>query len=55
MTDKALSDELGISTRQFKCWRDELALMQISIRMSENAQSLMPIPHPLITQSIISR
>ena len=27
MTDKAVCDELGISTRQFKRWRDELALL----------------------------
>ena len=26
MTDKAVCDELGTSTRQFKRWRDELAL-----------------------------
>jgi transposase-like protein len=28
MTDKAVCDELGISTRQFKRWRDELALLR---------------------------
>ena len=27
MTDKAVCDELGISTRQFGRWRDELALL----------------------------
>ncbi len=27
MTDKAVCDELGISTRQFRRWRDELALL----------------------------
>ena len=27
MTDRAVCDELGISTRQFKRWRDELALL----------------------------
>jgi transposase len=27
MTDKAVCDELGISTCQFKQWRDELALL----------------------------
>ena len=27
MTDKAVCDELGISTRQFKRWRDEVALL----------------------------
>ncbi len=27
MTDKAVCDELGISARQFKRWRDELALL----------------------------
>ncbi len=27
ITDKAVCDELGISTRQFKRWRDELALL----------------------------
>ncbi len=27
MTDKAVCDELGISTRQFKRWRDELSLL----------------------------
>ncbi len=26
MTDKAVCDELGVSTRQFRRWRDELAL-----------------------------
>jgi transposase len=27
MTDKAVCDELGISSRQFRRWRDELALL----------------------------
>ena len=27
ITDKAVCDELGISTRQFKRWRDELSLL----------------------------
>lgn len=27
MTDQAVCDELGISTRQFRRWRDELALL----------------------------
>jgi transposase len=27
MTDTAVCDELGISTRQFRRWRDELALL----------------------------
>jgi transposase len=27
MTDKAVCDELGISTRQFRRWRDELQLL----------------------------
>jgi len=27
MTDKAVCEELGISTRQFQRWRDELALL----------------------------
>jgi len=27
MTDKAVCDELGVSTRQFRRWRDELALL----------------------------
>ena len=27
VTDKAVCDELGISTRQFRRWRDELALL----------------------------
>ena len=27
MTDKAVCDELGISTRQFRRWRDELELL----------------------------
>ena len=27
MTDKAVCDELGISTRQFRRWRDELGLL----------------------------
>jgi transposase len=27
MTDKAVCDELGISTRQFRRWRDEFALL----------------------------
>ncbi len=27
VTDKAVCDELGISTRQFKRWRDELSLL----------------------------
>ena len=27
MTDKAVCDELGISARQFRRWRDELALL----------------------------
>ena len=27
MTDKAVGDELGISPRQFKRWRDELSLL----------------------------
>jgi len=27
MTDRAVCDELGISTRQFKRWRDELSLL----------------------------
>ncbi len=27
MTDKAVCDELGISTRQLRRWRDELALL----------------------------
>ena len=27
MTDKAVCDELGVSTRQFWRWRDELALL----------------------------
>lgn len=27
MTDKAVCDELGISTRQVRRWRDELALL----------------------------
>ena len=27
MTDKAVCDELGVSTRQFSRWRDELALL----------------------------
>ena len=27
MTDKAVCDELGISTRQFRRWRDELHLL----------------------------
>lgn len=27
MSDKAVCDELGISTRQFRRWRDELALL----------------------------
>ena len=28
MTDQAVCDELGISTRQSKRWRDELALLR---------------------------
>lgn len=27
MTDKAVCDEIGVSTRQFRRWRDELALL----------------------------
>ena len=27
MTDKAVCDELGISTRQFRRWREELELL----------------------------
>jgi transposase len=27
VTDKAVCDELGVSTRQFRRWRDELALL----------------------------
>ena len=27
MMDKAVCDELGVSTRQFRRWRDELALL----------------------------
>jgi transposase len=27
LTDKAVCDELGVSTRQFRRWRDELALL----------------------------
>lgn len=27
MTDKTVCDELGVSTRQFRRWRDELALL----------------------------
>lgn len=27
MTDKAVCDELGVSTRQFRRWRDELSLL----------------------------
>ena len=27
VTDRAVCDELGISTRQFRRWRDELALL----------------------------
>ena len=27
MTDKAVCDELGVSTRQLRRWRDELALL----------------------------
>ncbi len=27
MTDQAVCDELGVSTRQFRRWRDELALL----------------------------
>jgi transposase len=27
MTDKAVCDELGVGTRQFRRWRDELALL----------------------------
>ena len=27
MTDKAVCDELGVSPRQFRRWRDELALL----------------------------
>ena len=27
MTDKAVSDELGISTRQFRRWRDEVEVL----------------------------
>ena len=27
MTDKAVCEELGISTRQFQRWRDEVALL----------------------------
>ncbi len=29
VTDKAVCDELGISTRQFRRWRDELQLLGI--------------------------
>jgi transposase-like protein len=35
MTDKAVCDELGICTRQFKRWRDELALDSCQRRRSE--------------------
>lgn len=27
MTDKAVCDEIGVSTRQFRRWRDELSLL----------------------------
>ncbi|WP_162652899.1 transposase [Lentilitoribacter sp. Alg239-R112] len=27
MTDKAVCDEIGVSTRRFRRWRDELALL----------------------------
>ena len=35
MTDKALCEELGISTRQLRRWRDVLRLQELELPMSE--------------------
>ena len=42
MTDKAVCDELGISTRQFKRWCDELALLGKDAFPDSGLQASMP-------------
>jgi len=56
MTDKAVCDELGVSTRQFRRWRDELALLGKGAFLAHPAFSAAPnasnspIVHLLKTQ-----
>ena len=40
MTDKAVCDELGVSTRQFRRWRDELALLGTGVTRDQELEAL---------------
>ena len=43
-TDKAVCDELGISTRQFRRWRDELELLGKDA-FAETSNKVSPFDH----------
>ena len=50
ITDKAVCDELGVSTRQFRRWRDELALLDTSLSADDPEANFLACVQPARSQ-----